>query len=319
MSELKLRPPERSEEGFLRSATRGAKDGRGRKSRVTAVGLTGKALNGCRLEAGATRRAESEVGGTKRAEGGSEGDVVDFGIGAPVGAGGDGDFEFAREIVEIGIAGQFPVDGESDGGDVGDCAGIETHESAASDVAGDIAAGAGGAEAHGVKLVEEVREGFDADPVELDVLADGDVCDAVAVAIGEIGNGVELTAGEETVGDANAYHEERNGAAFTARAANNAEAVTLCVDAPGAEIGGEPLGRNGVVAAAGEFADSVEVQPGVHFALEALDALGFGFLGYGHVQFSVLSFQLSVIGKNRCSKERPVRNLRTQTRVSVPP
>jgi len=36
--------------------------------------------------------------------GGYEGDVVDFGVGAPVGAGGDGDFEFAWEIVELGIA-----------------------------------------------------------------------------------------------------------------------------------------------------------------------------------------------------------------------
>ncbi|MGA2302543.1 MAG: hypothetical protein ABSG77_17830 [Candidatus Acidiferrum sp.] len=96
-----------------------------------------------------------------------------------------------------------------------------------------------------MELVEEVGEGSDADPVELDVLADGDVCDAVAVAIGEVGNGAELTAGEETVGDADTDHEERNGAAFAARAADDAEAVTLRVDAPGAEIGGEPLGRNG--------------------------------------------------------------------------
>jgi len=291
MSELKLRPPERSEEGFLRSATRGAKDGRGRKSRVTAVGLTGKALNGCRLEAGATRRAESEVGGTKRAEGGSEGDVVDFGIGAPVGAGGDGDFEFAREIVEIGIAGELLIDGESDGRDVGDFACVETGERAASDVAGDIAAGAGGAEADAVQVVEEVGEGFDADPVELDVLADGDVGNAIAVAIGEIGDGVELTAGEEAVGDADAHHEEGNGAAFTARAANDAEAVTLGVNAPGPEIGGEPFGRNGRVAAAGEIADGVEVQPGIHLALEALDALGLGFLEFGHVQLPVFSSQ----------------------------
>src|SRR5208283_823334 len=281
MSGLKLRPPERSEEGFLRSATRGAKSRRGRKSRVAAVGMTGKALNGCRLEAGAT----------KRAEGGSEGDVVDFGIGAPVGAGGDGDFEFAREIVEIGIAGELLIDGESDGRDVGDFACVETGERAASDVAGDIAAGAGGAEADAVQLVEEVGEGFDADPVELDVLADGDVGNAIAVAIGEIGDGVELTAGEEAVGDAYAHHEEGNGATFTARAANDAEAVTLGVNAPGPEIGGEPFGRNGRVAAAGEIADGVEVQPGIHLALEALDALGLGFLEFGHVQLPVFSSQ----------------------------
>ena len=208
-------------------------------------------------------RRRLEAGATKRTKSGGEGDIVDFGVGAPIGAGGDGDFKFAREIVEIGIAGELLIDRESDGRDVGDFAGIETRERAAGDVAGDIAAGAGGAEAYGVELIEDVGERFDADPVELEVLADGDVGYAIAVVIGEIGDGVKLTAGEKTVGDADADHEERDGAAFTARAAGDTEAVTLRVDTPGAKIGGEPFGGNGIVAAAGEFADGVEVQPGV--------------------------------------------------------
>src|SRR3974390_207181 len=37
-------------------------------------------------------------------ENGGEGDVVDFGVGAPVGAGGNGDLVFAGEIIELGIA-----------------------------------------------------------------------------------------------------------------------------------------------------------------------------------------------------------------------
>ena len=40
-----------------------------------------------------------------------ERDVVDFGVGAPVGAGGDGNFEFAGEIVEVGIAAKLFVEG----------------------------------------------------------------------------------------------------------------------------------------------------------------------------------------------------------------
>jgi len=117
-----------------------------------------------------------------------------------------------------------------------------------------------------VELIEKIGEGFDADPVKLDVLADGDVGDAVAVVSGEIGDGADLPGGEQTVGDADADHEERNGEAFAALAASDALAIALGVDAPGTEIGGEPLRRNGGVAAAGEFADFVEVQPGVLLA-----------------------------------------------------
>lgn len=79
------------EEGFLRYATRRDKNRRGRKSRVAPVGMT-VIWQG---------RGDSMA----RAEGGGKGNVVDFGVGAPVGAGGDGDFEFAGEIVELGVAG----------------------------------------------------------------------------------------------------------------------------------------------------------------------------------------------------------------------
>ena len=51
-----------------------------------------------------TRRSGIRENGVPGAAYGGEGDVVDFGVGAPVGAGGDGDFEFAWEIVEVGIA-----------------------------------------------------------------------------------------------------------------------------------------------------------------------------------------------------------------------
>jgi hypothetical protein len=58
---------------------------------------------------------------------------------------------------------------------------------------------------------------------------------------------------------------------------DNAEAVALGVNAPGTEVGAEPFGRNGIVAATSEFADFVEVHPRIFFALEALDLLRFGF------------------------------------------
>lgn len=148
-----------------------------------------------------------------------------------------------------------------------------------------------------MELVEDFGEGFDADPVELNVLADGDVGYAIAMICGEIGDGADLLAGEEAVGNADTNHEEWDGEAFATFAADDALAVALGVDAPGTEIRGEPFGRNGGVALASEIADFVEMEPGVLLALEALDALGFGFFdrGISHCSFtvSVISYQLS--------------------------
>jgi hypothetical protein len=73
---------------------------------------------------------------------------------------------------------------------------VDSGEGAAGDVAGDVAASAGGAEAYGPEAFEEFGEIFYADPMELDVLADGDVGDAVAEVVGEIGDGAGLFAGE---------------------------------------------------------------------------------------------------------------------------
>jgi len=128
----------------------------------------------------------------QRAEGGGQGDVVDFGIGAPFGAASDSDFEFAGKIVEVGITPEFLVESEGDGRDVGNFVRVESGEGAAGDVADDVAASASGAEADGCQSLEDFRERFDFEPVKLDILTNGDVGDAVAVFIGESGDGAEL-------------------------------------------------------------------------------------------------------------------------------
>jgi len=221
-----------------------------------------------------------------RAEDGGQGDVVDFRIRAPFGAARDSNFEFAREIVEVGIAAQFPVEREDDGRNVGDFMGVKSGERATRDVADDVAASAGGAQADGLQALENCGERFDLEPVELDVLAYRDVGDAVAVFVGKRGDGSELRGAEQAVGDANAEHKEWDGATFSTRAAGNACAIALRVDAPSAEVGGEPFGRDGIKTEAREFADFVKMVPGVFGAFEALDALGFGFLLVGHLVVS---------------------------------
>ena len=227
-------------------------------------------------------RDELKLRPPDKTAGGDEGDVVDFGVRAPVGAGGDGNFEFAGKIVELGIAAEFLVDGLDDGIHIDEFVGVNAGERAAGDVAGYIAASASGGESDGIECIENFGDGFDAEPVELNVLADGEIGYAVAVLGGKIGDGAELVAGEESVGDADAHHEVGSGATFTAGAADYAEAVALGVNAPGAEVGAEPFGRNGIVAEASEIANFVEMIPGVFFAFETFDALGPGFFGGGH-------------------------------------
>ena len=56
--------------------------------------------------ADAQRRSRLRAG-RAMASGGGEADVVDLRIGAPVAAAGDGNFEFAREIVKLGVAAEL--------------------------------------------------------------------------------------------------------------------------------------------------------------------------------------------------------------------
>ena len=63
----------------------------------------------------------------------------------------------------------------------------EAGEGAAGDVADDVAAGALGGEADRVEGVDDLRQGFDGEPVELDVLAGGDVGEVAGVLLGEVG------------------------------------------------------------------------------------------------------------------------------------
>ena len=216
------------------------------------------------------------------APGGSQTDVVDLGVGAPLWAASDGNFEFAGEIVKLRIAREFFINREHDRRDIRYFARIDAGERAAGNVAGDIAASAGGAEANGAEPVKNFRNGFDADPVKLNVLADGDIGDAVAVFGRERSNRTDLFRGEETIGNTDADHEVRDSFAFTTRATDDALTVSLSVDTPRAEIRGEPFVRDGFVAEASKFADLVEVLPGIFVVLEALDALSLSFFAFGH-------------------------------------
>ena len=119
--------------------------------------------------------------------------------------------------------------------------------------------------------------------MELKVLTHGDVGDAAAMPLGEVGDRSELGRLDDAVGNPDADHEVPDGLALAALAADRAGAVALGVDAPPAKVRSEPLGRDRVPALAGEALDLGVSLPGIQLPLEPLHALRLRFLhGLAH-------------------------------------
>src|SRR5262249_21396020 len=119
---------------------------------------------------------------------------------------------------------------------------------------------------------------FDGNPVELDVLADGDIGRAAGVSSGQIRDGSELARSQEPIRQANAQHKVGHGFALTALATGYAGSIALSVNTPPAEIRSDPGCGHGREPLAGELADLVEALPRVLFPLEPLRLLRLGFL-----------------------------------------
>ena len=154
---------------------------------------------------------------------------------------------------------------------------VESRERAAGDVAGHVPASSGGGQAGLPESLQEVGKGFDGDPVQLNILAHGNVGDTAAVLFREMGDGADLFAAQQTVGDANTHHEKRQGLAFAVFAAESRPGHRPACTCPRNGNTCPPFRRDGLEAVAGELLNLVEMVPGVFGALEALDALGLGF------------------------------------------
>jgi len=113
--------------------------------------------------------------------------------------------------------------------------------------------------------------------MQLNILADGDIGNAVSVAAREFGNGAQLVGTQQTVGNPDSHHEALQRAAFPALTAGYARPITLRVHTPPAKIGPNPLRRNGIETLAREPSDLVQTLPWVFGAFETLDSLRFGF------------------------------------------
>ena len=119
-----------------------------------------------------------------RARNRGQANVIDFRVGAPYGASGDRDLELARQVVELGIAGQQLRRLMYERRCVDDFVGVYAGDGASGHVADNIAAGSGGVESDLPEAVEDFGQRFDSDPVQLNVLADGEVGDSVGVLAG---------------------------------------------------------------------------------------------------------------------------------------
>src|SRR5262252_1680041 len=173
---------------------------------------------------------------------------------------------------------------------VGDLVPIHARHRATRDVAGDVAAGAEGADAHLVEPGDDSGQVLDAHPVKLDVLPHREVDHPAGVALREIGDTRGLAPGEETVGNADTHEQMAYRLTLAARAPDRAHPVALGVDPPPAEIRVEPLGRNRIPSLTREALDLRVARPGIELALEPLRPLRLRLLdALAHAPLPVLA------------------------------
>ena len=93
--------------------------------------------------------------------------------------------------------------------------------------------------------------------MQLNILTNGEIGDSVGVAAGEVCDGAQLMRAHDAVGNADANHETLQRAPHASLAAGDASTIALGVNAPPAEVGADPLGRDGIESLTGKAADLV--------------------------------------------------------------
>src|SRR5579872_1060345 len=112
--------------------------------------------------------------------------------------------------------------------------------------------------------------------MELDILANGEVGDPVGITMCQICDSTQLPGGEDSIWNSDTDHKPLQRAALATFSTSDSPAISLRVNAPPAEVGSNPFGRNRVEAVASEAADLVQSVPRILRAFQALSSLGFG-------------------------------------------
>ena len=133
-------------------------------------------------------------------------DVVHLDGGAVARRGGHGDLELARQEAELGVQRRPLADDLGVGPRVGHLVGGGAGEVIGRDVADAVAGGLDGVHLDVRQLVQDVGDVGELGPVELQVLARGEVAGAAVVAAGDVGELAHLARGQRAVGDGDAQH-----------------------------------------------------------------------------------------------------------------
>ena len=133
-------------------------------------------------------------------------DVVRLGDGAVPQRPGHRDLELAWQIGELGVQGRPLAQQLAVRPGIGDLVRCDAGQMVAGDVANAVAAGLDGVHVHRGEVGEDVRYPLQGRPVELDVLAGGEVAVAPVVAHGDRGEHPKLLRGEDAVGDRDPEH-----------------------------------------------------------------------------------------------------------------
>jgi hypothetical protein len=133
-------------------------------------------------------------------------DVVDRDRRPIAGRAADGDLEFARQEGEFGVEGGPLAHQLAPGPRVLDLVHRDPGELVGGDVAHAIAAGLDGMHLDLGEFGEDVRDFFEPGPVELDVLAGGEVGIALVVVTGDVCQPAQLCRGQQAIGHADPQH-----------------------------------------------------------------------------------------------------------------
>ena len=148
-----------------------------------------------------------DLGAVELAHGGGEGDVLGLGVAAVFEAAGDGDVELARQVGELAIADDDLVELADDRRGVEELVLTEAGDGAATDAADVVQTGLLAAQADVFEAAEDVGDVGEGEPAELDLLAGGEVAEALAVLVGEVGDDPQLLRAGLPGFQAQAQHE----------------------------------------------------------------------------------------------------------------
>ena len=137
---------------------------------------------------------------------GHDADVVEHGLAAVGHAAREVDLELAGEPLGVRMVQEVPEGGLRPGADVEHLEGAGAGQVAPRHVAHRVAAGLPGGQAHLGQVSEQGRDPLELNEVELDVLPGGEVAPAPAVAVGDVGQRLQLLGGDAAVGDLDPDH-----------------------------------------------------------------------------------------------------------------